>query len=81
MPTVCELKVELKRKGIKGISGLNKAGLEKLLKEGKPTKKDDLKEKADKLFAEMDKDKKKNKKKKKPESFERKKPKSLLKKK
>lgn len=31
MPTVCEIKVELKSKGIKGISGLNKAGLQSLL--------------------------------------------------
>ena len=34
MPSVCELKIELKKKGIKGISGLNKAGLEKLLATG-----------------------------------------------
>jgi hypothetical protein len=30
--TICELKMELKAKGIKGYSGLNKAGLESLLK-------------------------------------------------
>ncbi len=36
MPTVCDLKVELKKKGIKGISGLNKAGLQRLLDTGKP---------------------------------------------
>ena len=35
MPTVCELKIELKKRGIKGISGLNKSGLEKLLSTGK----------------------------------------------
>jgi hypothetical protein len=35
MPSVCELKIELKAKGIKGITGLNKAGLEALLKTGK----------------------------------------------
>ena len=35
MPTVCDLKVELKNKGIKGISGLNKSGLQKLLSTGK----------------------------------------------
>tara|TARA_R110000803_G_scaffold54445_1_gene111149 strand:+ start:159 stop:755 length:597 start_codon:yes stop_codon:yes gene_type:complete len=35
MPTVCELKIELKKKGIKGISGLNKAELESLLASGK----------------------------------------------
>lgn len=35
MPTVCELKIELKKKGIKGISGLNKADLEELLATGK----------------------------------------------
>jgi hypothetical protein len=35
MPTVCELKIELKQKGIKGITGLNKSGLESLLKGGK----------------------------------------------
>ena len=34
MPSVCELKIELKKKGIKGISGLNKAGLEELLASG-----------------------------------------------
>lgn len=32
MPSVCELKMELKAKGIKGITGLNKAGLEALLR-------------------------------------------------
>ena len=35
MPSVCELKIELKKRGIKGISGLNKAGLEELLAMGK----------------------------------------------
>tara|TARA_R100001463_G_scaffold486_2_gene2177 strand:- start:282 stop:674 length:393 start_codon:yes stop_codon:yes gene_type:complete len=35
MPTVCELKIELKKRGIKGISGLNKSGLEQLLSTGK----------------------------------------------
>lgn len=34
MPTVCEIKVALKAKGIKGISGLNKAGLQSLLNKG-----------------------------------------------
>jgi hypothetical protein len=41
MPSICELKMELKAKGIKGITGLNKSGLEALLKSGKsaePTK-------------------------------------------
>jgi hypothetical protein len=33
--SICELKIELKSKGIKGISGLNKSGLEALLKRGK----------------------------------------------
>jgi hypothetical protein len=33
--SICELKIELKAKGIKGISGLNKSGLEALLKRGK----------------------------------------------
>ena len=33
--TICELKIELKAKGIKGITGLNKSGLEALLKRGK----------------------------------------------
>jgi len=33
--TICELKMELKAKGIKGITGLNKSGLEALLKGGK----------------------------------------------
>ena len=31
MVTVCDLKVALKAKGIKGISGLNKSGLQALL--------------------------------------------------
>ena len=34
MPSVCELKIELKKKGIKGVTGLNKAGLEELLASG-----------------------------------------------
>ena len=34
MPTVCEIKVELKKRGIKGTSGLNKAGLQRLLSTG-----------------------------------------------
>jgi hypothetical protein len=37
---VCELKVALKAKGIKGITGLNKSGLEKLLKGGKSAPKE-----------------------------------------
>jgi len=37
--TICELKIELKSKGIKGISGLNKSGLEALLKSGKSAEK------------------------------------------
>jgi hypothetical protein len=39
MPSICELKMELKAKGIKGISGLNKSGLESLLKGGKSAEK------------------------------------------
>jgi len=39
MPSICELKIELKAKGIKGISGLNKSGLEALLKSGKSAEK------------------------------------------
>jgi hypothetical protein len=35
MPSVCELKVQLKAKGIKGITGLNKSQLEALLNGGK----------------------------------------------
>lgn len=34
--SICELKVELKAKGIKGFSGLNKSQLEALLRDGKP---------------------------------------------
>jgi hypothetical protein len=34
MPTVCEIKVALKAKGIKGISGLNKTALQSLLNKG-----------------------------------------------
>ena len=35
MPSVCELKIELKKRGIKGVTGLNKSGLEELLAMGK----------------------------------------------
>ena len=35
MPTVCEIKIELKKQGIKGVTGKNKAELEALLKSGK----------------------------------------------
>lgn len=35
MPSVCEIKIELKKQGIKGITGKNKAELERLLKSGK----------------------------------------------
>ena len=35
MPTICDLKVELKSKGIKGYAGLNKSQLQSLLKTGK----------------------------------------------
>ena len=40
MPSVCELKVELKAKGIKGITGLNKAGLQALLNKAELDKAD-----------------------------------------
>ena len=45
MPTICEIKLKLKEKGVKGISGLNKAGLQSLL-DGKktPVKKENKKE-------------------------------------
>ena len=33
--TICELKMEIKAKGLKGVTGLNKSGLEALLKSGK----------------------------------------------
>jgi len=65
MPSVCELKIALKAKGIKGITGLNKAGLEKLLKGGSneampskeaPKKKDTLYNKAEKFLNKMDKE-------------------------
>jgi len=35
--TICDLKVELKEKGIKGITGLNKSGLQALLNKHKKT--------------------------------------------
>jgi len=38
MPTVCEIKVALKAKGIKGISGLNKSALQSLLNKGSSNK-------------------------------------------
>ena len=40
--TICELKIELKARGIKGISGLNKSGLEALLKGGKSAPKKEV---------------------------------------
>ena len=42
MPSICELKIELKAKGIKGITGLNKSGLEALLKSGKSAPKKEV---------------------------------------
>jgi len=39
MPTICDLKVELKSKGIKGYAGMNKSQLQSLLKTGKATPK------------------------------------------
>jgi len=42
MPSICELKMELKAKGIKGITGLNKSGLEALLKGGKSAPKKEV---------------------------------------
>jgi hypothetical protein len=63
MPSVCELKVALKAKGIKGITGLNKSGLEKLLKGGSnaqtaPSAKSDkaLYNKAERFLNKMDKE-------------------------
>ena len=44
MPSVCELKIELKKRHIKGISGLNKRGLEKLLASGTSAPKETPKE-------------------------------------
>jgi hypothetical protein len=35
MPSICELKIELKARGVKGISGLNKSELESLLRRSK----------------------------------------------
>jgi len=35
--TICDLKVELKEKGVKGITGLNKSGLQALLNKHKKT--------------------------------------------
>ena len=43
---VCELKIELKKKGIKGYSGLKKADLEALLASGKSGKTSKAKPKA-----------------------------------
>jgi len=66
MPTICEIKVELKSKGIKGISGLNKSELQALLKQPKsahgtppannvPLAKDKLYNKAEKFLNKIDK--------------------------
>jgi hypothetical protein len=64
MPTVCEIKVALKAKGIKGISGLNKTALQSLLNKGgsnaqtAPSAKSDksLYNKAEKFLNKMDKE-------------------------
>lgn len=65
MVTVCDLKVALKAKGIKGISGLNKSGLQSLLnqplekvepKSGTLPAKDKLYNKAEKFLNKMDKE-------------------------
>ena len=64
MPTVCEIKVALKAKGIKGISGLNKSALQSLLNKGgsnaqtAPSAKSDksLYNKAEKFLNKMDKE-------------------------
>ena len=59
--TICEIKMELKAKGIKGITGLNKGQLEALLRsEGssapkKESKKDKLYNKAENFLNKMDK--------------------------
>ncbi len=39
MPSICELKIELKARGVKGISGLNKSELESLLRRSKAEQK------------------------------------------
>lgn len=58
MPSICELKMELKAKGIKGITGLNKDQLEALLhsKGSALPKKDKLYNKAEKFLNKMDKE-------------------------
>jgi hypothetical protein len=48
MPSICELKIALKTKGIKGITGLNKSGLERLLSGGKTEAKKEVKKQAKK---------------------------------
>lgn len=58
MPSVCELKIALKAKGIKGITGLNKGQLEALLNKGGSSapKKDKLYNKAEKFLNELNKE-------------------------
>jgi len=56
MPTVCELVIELKKKGIKGYSNKKKAELEELLKSGKspPKKKQEVKKQTKKTEPKKD---------------------------
>tara|TARA_A100001015_G_scaffold314782_1_gene425014 strand:+ start:304 stop:675 length:372 start_codon:yes stop_codon:yes gene_type:complete len=45
MPTVCELQIEAKKKGLKGYSKLKKSDLERFVKEGKSASKKEPKKK------------------------------------
>ena len=45
MPTVCELQIEAKKKGLKGYSKLKKSALERFVKEGKSAPKKEPKKK------------------------------------
>ena len=52
MPTICDLKAELKKKNIKGITGLNKTELQQLLDTGKAPKKENKKNESKKEVKE-----------------------------
>jgi hypothetical protein len=78
MPTLCELRVEAKKKGITGISNMTKSALEAFMKTGKKkpdkpvrstkeTKKEESKEEPKKTTIKIKKQKKEMKEEKKPE--------------
>ncbi len=61
MPTICELQIEAKKKGLKGYSGLRKSELENLVKTGAKPAKPAKKESSSKAFTIKTKKKKEKK--------------------